>query len=132
MRETAIARWFKIQSMLEGTRIIRQQIVGTDLSAVTFVRDYVQLDFDGPKFNVLTPITVASSNARCVSNDDQFRNLLCGQIGKAVSDVIVEVAKSLLTEFDDGSAISVSLKEKDHSGPEAINFYGRDGVCVVV
>lgn len=118
--------------MLETTQIFRQQIVGTDLSAVTFVRDYVQLDFDGPKFNLLTPITVGSSNARWVSGDDQFRNRLCGQIGKTVSDVIMEEAKALVIKFNDGSTINVLLKGEDYPGPEAINFYGRGGVCVVV
>lgn len=118
--------------MLEGILMIRRQIVGTELSAVTFVRDYVQLDFDGPKFNVLTPITVSLPSGHVVSADDQFRNRICDQIGKAVSDVIVKEHESLLLQFTDESTISLSLKEEDYPGPEAVIFNGGDGLCVVI
>jgi hypothetical protein len=118
--------------MGDATPIIRQQIVGMDLSAVTFVRDYVQLDFDGPKFNVLTPITVASSSNCAISGGDPFRNRLCDQIGKVVSDVTYEEHKSFLIALADGTTISFSLRKEDYPGPEAVEFFGSGGLWVVI
>ena len=61
---------------------IDDEIVGAKLSAITFVMDYYQFHFDGPMFNVLTPVMVDSESGRAVTGDDQFRNLICGQIAK--------------------------------------------------
>ena len=43
------------------------EIVGAKLSAITFVLDYYQFQFDGPMFNVLTPVTVDSESGRAVT-----------------------------------------------------------------
>jgi hypothetical protein len=71
-----------MDAMPETVTMIRDQIAGTDLSAATFVWDCVQLDFDGPKVNVLTPMIVSSSRETVFSKSDQLRNRLCEQIGK--------------------------------------------------
>ncbi len=110
---------------------IREQVVGTELSAVTFVRDYVQLNFDGPGFTVLTPITVSSSDTSCVSGDEQFRNRLCDQIRKRFADVLIKEHELLLISFDDGSSIALSLRDNDYPGPEAVIFNGSDDFWVV-
>jgi len=111
---------------------IRQQIIGTEMSAVTFVRDYVQLDFDGPKFTALTPITVSSSKGFAVTGNDQFRNRLCEQIGKAVADVRITEEQDAMISFADGSSIRLSLKSEHYRGPEAVIFNGNENLCVVL
>ena len=42
------------------------EIAGAQLSAITFVMDYYQFHFDGPVFNVLTPVTVDSEAGRAM------------------------------------------------------------------
>ena len=46
-----------------------QDIVGRDLTAVTFVLEYVQLQFDGPTIHVLTPITMRARGVVTTSGD---------------------------------------------------------------
>jgi hypothetical protein len=111
---------------------IQQQIIGTEMSAVTFVRDYVQLDFDGPKFNALTQITVASSKGFAVTGNDQFRNHLCEQIAKPVADVRITEEQEVMLSFADGSSIHLSLKSEDYRGPEAVVFNGNENLCDVL
>jgi hypothetical protein len=100
------------------------EIVGAKLSAITFVLDYYQFQFDGPMFNVLTPVTVDSESGRAVTGDDQFRNMICGQIAKIVRAVTVREGEAIVVSFEDASEVRFSLKESDYPGPEAVIFYG--------
>jgi hypothetical protein len=103
-----------------------QQIVGEQLSGVTFVMDYLQLQFNPPPtMNVYTPLTVSSRGNIVRSGDDQFRDRLCEQITKIVKSVSVVPGDSLKITFQDGSVIAASLRESDYRCAEAINFQGR-------
>ena len=83
-----------------------QQIVGEQLSAVTFVQDYLQLQFDGPSLNALTVVTVASPGGQAKSGEDQFRNLLCSCITRQVLGVEVREHEALHIRLADGFSIS--------------------------
>jgi hypothetical protein len=112
---------------------ISQHVVGRRLSAVTFVLDYIQLQFDPPPtINALTPVTVRSGNRRAISGDEDFRNLLCEQIPKTVRSVSLEDGEALVLSFEDASTISLSLRKQDYVGPEAVNVYGRDHLYIVI
>ena len=104
-----------------------QQIVGEQLSGVTFVMSYIQLQFNPPPMiNVYTPVTVFSHGEFVRSGDDQFRNRLCEQITKIVESVGVVPGDALKITFQDASVIAASLKEADYPGAEAIYFQGRE------
>ena len=107
------------------------QIVGEKLSAVTFVSDYYQFQFDGPTFNVLTPVSIESAAGRAISGDDQFRNLVCGQIAKNIRFVSVREGDAITLTFEDDSTIRFSLKPEDYPGPEAVVFFGNADVWEV-
>lgn len=104
------------------------QIVGSDLSAITFVRDYYQFQFDGPYFNVMTPVTVLCGTTRVRSGDDQFRNSVCGQIGKSVRSTTFREGDAITITFEDDSQVQFSLKTEDYPGPEAVVYTGNDDV----
>jgi hypothetical protein len=109
-----------------------QQIVGEQLSAVTFVQDYLQLHFDGPILNALTVVTVTSPEGQARSGEDQFRNLLCSCISKQVCGVDIREHDALLIRLADGSSVSVSLRDEDYCGPEAVTFRGvKDEISVI-
>ena len=105
-------------------RDILGEVVGTQLSAITFVLDYYQFQFDGPTFTVVTPVEVVSDSGRTKSGEDQFRNHACVQIGKIVSRVTVEEERDIVVEFRDGSRLSFSLRDADRRGPEAVIYQG--------
>jgi hypothetical protein len=76
------------------------------------------------------PSEEAYGNARG-DDDDQFRNLLCAQISKVLTLVIVRDSKSFDLSFADGSGVSISLRPEDYVGPEAVSING-DGYLLVV
>ena len=99
---------------------LSRQIVGEQLSGVTFVMDYLQLQFNPPPIiSVYTPVTVSSNGKAWSSGDDQFRNRLCEQITKIVKSVVIRDGEAFLITFEDGSTVSLSLKPSDYVGPEA-------------
>ena len=106
-------------------------IIGEKLSAIGFILDYYQFQFDGPSFDVLTPVTVILSSAHARSGDDQFRNLACGQIAKVVRSARLRAGEAIVIIFEDDSQILFSLKDEDYPGPEAVIFRGKDGVWSV-
>jgi hypothetical protein len=108
-----------------------QCIVGEQLSSVTFVQDYLQLHFDGPGLNAYTPIVIRQADIEIGSADTEFRNAICRQIAKKVVAVNVIDENALVIEFADQSSISISLKDSDYVGPEAVYFFAP-GLNVVI
>jgi hypothetical protein len=112
---------------------IREHVVGRRLSGVSFILDYIQLQFDPPPtINALTPVTVRAGAKQAVQGDESFRNLLCDQIPKIVTSVQLLHETALIFSFIDGSEISLSLRPADYVCPEAVNIYGKDHICIVI
>jgi hypothetical protein len=113
--------------------LLQEHILGRRLSGVTFVMDYVQLQFNPPPtVNCLTRMTVRSGGHSAVTGDTHFRNLLCDQIPKAVVSVALKEAETFDITFLDGSVISTSLRPQDYVGVEALNVYGQNHLCIVI
>lgn len=104
---------------------------GRYLSAVTFVQDYLQLQFDGPFLNLFVWPRVVVSGSTLSLGMPGYRDALCGQIGKSVAGLAVEADVTLRLFFTDGAMIEVSLLPNARLGPEAIVFQdGKGGFAV--
>jgi hypothetical protein len=104
-----------------------QMIIGEQLSAVTFVQDYVQLHFDGPRLTVFAHPVVIRGDQTFHWGKPGFRDALCNSIAKKVTEARIAYGESIAIAFADGSAIRISLKDEDYVGAEAVNFdTGRD------
>ncbi len=109
------------------------ELIGEDLSGITFVRDYLQLQFNPPMMlNAYTPVTVRCGEGSATSGEKRFPNLLLAQLNKYVRAVEFTPEEALAIIFDDGSRIAVSLRLADYDGPEALNFFGKNNEIVVV
>jgi hypothetical protein len=97
-------------------------IVGSQLSSVEFVQDYVQLRFDGPCLAAFTPPSVRVGKAWFKWGSPGYRDLLCDRIGATVCTASVAEEKEIRIEFDDGALISISLRPEDYCGAEAALF----------
>lgn len=109
------------------------QIVGEDLSGVTFVRDYLQLQFNPPPLlNIYTPTTIHADQSTASYGEPAFANLIIGQINKVVAAVSVDEGECLEIQFEDGSRVVISLRPGHYSGPEAVNLFCKDNRVVVL
>ena len=99
-----------------------QMLIGEQLSAVTFVQDYLQLQFDGPRLTVFSHPVVMLGDKAFHWGKPGFRDALCNNITKKVTETRVAYGDSIAIRFADGSMIKISLKDADYSGGEAVNF----------
>jgi hypothetical protein len=98
-----------------------EKIVGSALSSVTFVADYVQLDFDGPNLTAYTLPIVRLGSQHIQWEQPGYRDALCRQIGRRVERVRVD-DQYVSVLFEDSATISISLLDEDYRGPEALQF----------
>ncbi len=97
------------------------RLVGHALSSVEFVADYVQLWFDGPCLTAYTlPVVTRESEGISVGQSG-YRDILCAQIGSRVERTEVDKQRVAII-FESGAAVSISLRDEDHRGPETLQF----------
>jgi hypothetical protein len=96
------------------TRLLREQ-----LSAITFVRDYVQLHFDGPVISAFSLPKVTVDGKAVSFGEAGYRDALCSRIGLPVLMAFVDPEEEMRIGFSDGSWISVSLKAEGRVVAEA-------------
>ena len=105
------------------------QLLSEDLSGITFVRDYLQLQFNPPPtLNVYTACRVVAGDEAAAFGEPTFANLIIAQIGKDVASV-GQVEDAIVIGFEDGSRIEVPLGGGSLVGPEACVMFGSDGSC---
>ncbi len=103
----------------EGDRQHLTAITDGELSAVTFVRDYIQLHFDGPTINAITLPTVVVGGSVFSPADPGYRDALCARIGTRIRAAYADPGQRLQIEFTDGSSLSISLRPEDRRAEEA-------------
>lgn len=113
--------------------MLLEELIGEQLSAVTFFQDYLQLWFDGPGINVMNPLTVQVGSNSVTSCQPVFRDALCEQITKIVEDVEIRDGEAFIIRFKNGPLVSVSLRNEDYTSYEAIYAHEfRDKSAIVL
>jgi len=93
------------------------RLVGERLSSVTFVRDYLQFDFDGPRLSVFVWPCVEAFEQEWRFGDQGYRDALCGRIGRTVTGVSDASASGVVLRFDE-DAVVINPEAADLRGPE--------------
>ena len=110
-----------------------EQLIGEELSAVVFVRDYIQLEFNPPpRLNITAPIVLDLKNGHISQNEPAFANAIIGQIGKFVNNMVFSPGDYLKIVFADNSSISISLKPEDSAGGESVLISGKNQLWSVL
>jgi hypothetical protein len=104
-----------------------EDIVGEYLSDVTFVMDYLQMNFCGSGFNFyIWPIVVLPVGKFEITQPG-YRDALCGLIGNTVQHVDVYLDTGLTLTFKGGGIVTVSLRAPAESTlPEVATYSSRN------
>ena len=108
-----------MSSSVENADSHLKMIEGEQLSAVTFVRDYVQLQFDGPTITAVTRPIVASRDGRFDFGVLGYRDHLCDLIGRTVIQADVQGGERLTIDFGEHGSIVISLEPSAYRAAEA-------------
>jgi hypothetical protein len=102
-------------------------LVGESLSSVEFIMDYVQLRFNGSDLTALVWPQVQNPDRTLSESDIGYRDALCALIGAVVGNAEVRENEFLRIAFEDGRAVTVSLRSEDAVGPECAEFTSSSG-----
>ena len=110
----------------ESGRALLDQLLTEDLSGVTFVRDYLQLQFNPPPIiNVYSTCRVHVGGSSVAFGEPDFANRVIGLIGARVTAVDLPSEQALVITLENGAAIEIPYGEGSYEGPEAFEFQGR-------
>jgi hypothetical protein len=102
-------------------------LAGQELNAVVFIKDYVQLQFDDSGLTAVTNPAVTTGVNVYGFGSSGYRDALCERIGRTVTKAHLAEEEEIRIDFDDGTAICISLKPEHYIGPEAAIFHhGED------
>ena len=108
---------------------LREYIVGAELTCVYFVRDYVQLAFEGEypsTLTLLTDPTIFSGGTAFAWSDLAHHGALCQQIDHIVTAASIVPDEMLELIFDNDARLVASLRPEDAVGPEMVIFQAAD------
>ncbi|TGE28087.1 hypothetical protein [Hymenobacter metallicola] len=100
------------------------ELINQQLSAVIFVQDYLQLDFDGNRMTMYEWPTLRMPQVDRSFGELEYRNDLCGFIARKISSVVLRENEYLTLEFHDTSA---SIELNLSTGREAMYYVQYDG-----
>lgn len=112
---------------ITSNRTILNSLEGEQLSAITFVQDYLQLHFDGPYINAYIWPKVVVRQHSTGYHDPRYRDILCEQIAKIVKRVALLDEERLEIQFQDETLIVIPLREEDKATAEAAMFQDSNG-----
>jgi hypothetical protein len=92
-------------------------LIGEKLSSVTFVMDYLQIDFDGNRFTFYIWPVIIVEGINYNFGDALYRDKLCSLISKIISEVTLIDNEKMIIKFDDSNKLHLSL---DPNNPEII------------
>jgi hypothetical protein len=97
-----------------------RDVEGEELGSVCFVRDYIELIFDGPLLRVFSPLTIQAQQTSLSVGDIGFRDALCGLIGLEIAGT-QEDDDRLALSFRGHAVLIVPLAWLS-TAPEAAHF----------
>lgn len=87
-------------------------LVDQELAGVTFIRDYVQLLFDGPTLNLYVWPSITTQEGIFEAMCGNYKNVLCNQIGRKVIKFDYNSTKIDIL-FDNNVNITVYLSDSN-------------------
>lgn len=111
----------------EGVASARSLLVGRAVSEVAFVRDYVELRFDGPVFRALSSPYGRRAGVAWRFPDENAPSMMLEYIGETV-DSFTFVDDQFVELGFGANIFGVSLDYATRTGSEALNIVGVDEI----
>lgn len=101
---------------------ILKQVVGARLTSVCFVMDYLILGFDerGALTSLVWPEIMDPVGGITIFEDHGYRDRVCDLITQVVADVQMAKDETILIIFENGSRVTIRLRDREDSGERAI------------
>ncbi|HLE33000.1 MAG TPA: hypothetical protein VJB38_10355 [Bacteroidota bacterium] len=108
-----------------------RQLVGSKLTRVEFVHDYIQFAFGNIGLSALTRVTLSDKGTASSQGEPGFNKKLQSLVNDRVAQINFRPQEALIITFEERSTIEISLRPDHYTCPEGINLYLPDGTIVV-
>lgn len=99
-----------------------RDLVGEEISGICFVRDYVEIHFDGPILRSLARPSVTVGQEMSTFPEEGSRDQLCRLIGHTVIRIEITEGHSIELWASSGASLRIPLDGTNSSWPEAAHF----------
>lgn len=112
--------------MINNAELLTAALEGKDVTAVTYIHDYIQIDFDDAKLSIFTVPVFEPAGPILAKGGDALRNL----IGKVVARAVEKENESVSITFVDGSRFMFPIDEESRNQVEAgtLSRVGRTSI----
>ncbi len=107
--------------MIKNVREI-SDLIGEEISAVCFVRDYVEFHFDGPILRSLSNPILCHDGAEYRFPEASSRDALCKLIGKTIHHINLQENLALKITTSDNLELIISLDVLSGGESEVMHF----------
>jgi hypothetical protein len=104
---------------MHNNSLLNKLIDQRELASITFVRGYLQLNFDGPRLDVYQMPEIGYAGSMTKANQIGYYDNLCKLVGKKVASVKEFPGVCLMLTFEDETFLRISLKPEDRVCAEA-------------
>lgn len=101
-------------------------LINYELASVEFVRDYLQLHFDGPTLTILNDLFLVAENQKTDRSATNFSYTLISCIGSKIISTKLIVGDTAELAFNNDLKLVISLKADDYVGVEGIIFDAKE------
>ena len=108
------------------------QLLGGEVSAICFVRDYTEIHFDGPILRALVEPRCVVGSETYTSFQAGLRDALCTFIGQKVESVDVDPLQYIRCTFGTTDLIELSLARTDPYSGESAHFVPGENLPIEV
>jgi hypothetical protein len=93
-----------------------------EVTSVEFVHDYIQFHFNSAVLSMYTmPSVITAQRGYLSTVDPGYRDALCSLIGRTFQSVQLD-RQQMVINFSADMSVTVSLRDEDYVGPEALVF----------
>ena len=104
-----------------------QVLIDQQLTAVTFLLDYLNLGFNTSYLTIISKPIIMSSDKKFDSASPDFCNQLLKCIGMKVEKVHIKTNNHMIINFNNGYKFFLSLKPEDYIAGEAMIYKDDSG-----
>ena len=94
-------------------------LAGKELTAVSFVLDYIILEFEEFFLTALSLPYIQASDTKFMNGMVGYRDILCDRIAHKVSSASDTEGQEIRITFDEGSVLAIPLRLEECPGMEA-------------
>lgn len=102
-------------------------LINKELESVVFIRDYIQLLFEGPKITIISRLSIIVNNRVINAHSNKYFQTLINCIDEKVTSTEMKENSKVNLWFSNGVGFQMSLNPEDSRDGESLHLFDGKG-----